>query len=131
MFVGDTEVRLSYLDFPITLIKSDHLFDSPLIIDYSVGYGISTLLSAELLEPSIDAWGNLVYSSTTINEENGFDYNNLDHGLHLGLGINYPLSDIISIVLRTSFYNGFVDFDRLNTSKNRSIDLNLGWSMSL
>ncbi len=68
---------------------------------------------------------------TTIDFENSFSsLNKFDHGAYggIGFGFNFGMNQLF---IEGNYYHGLKDFDDDNTSKNRSLQLGLGFSRSL
>lgn len=124
IFVADTEVYLNYAELP--LMSSWHLGlgNTNCEIYGKLGYGAAYLTSA--FTKTIDGNTPPVFADLSLEDA---PLNRWDHGIYSGLGFAYNLNKN-KIFVNANYYYGFVDSEQFNVTKNRSIDLSLGYTYS-
>lgn len=128
IFAADTKYYLNYVEAPLMFSGRVPLFKEKMEVYGKVGYGISYMLSAKeeiLLVPNGD-WE----PRTPIDLKNTSLLTRWDHGAYSGVGVGAKLGPGM-IFAETEFYLGMVDAEAFNTSKNRSLDFNVGYKLTL
>jgi len=131
VFIGDSKVFLNYIEFPVLVQKSFVLSRNGLRLNSSLGYGLSKLMSAFVHEEIDGSAEKPNVSRIEVDSDNIGSFNKYDHGAYFNLGLPYSLNEKHSIFIESSFYYGLKDYDKLSTSKNRSFNLNVGYSFFL
>ncbi len=121
IFVADTKVYLNYAELPILSSWHLNLGESRFEAFGKIGYGVSFLTSAfsDLVSPTAPT----IRTDFTLSD---VPLNRWDHGIYLGLGFAYELEKS-KIFINANYYTGFRDSEQLNVTKNRSIDLSIGY----
>lgn len=128
VFEGDSKVLLNYFELPILIEKGFSLGSTKLDLVSGLGYGLSSLNSANVHEDRVFQDGiNTIVSPIRIGKSSNDIFNRIDHGFYLNLKVVYNLFINHFIFLDTQYYHGMRDYDKVNVSKNRSINLNFGF----
>ena len=128
IFASDTKFILNYLEAPAMLSGKLPLFKGKLEALGKVGYGVSWLATA-FAETTFFLPETPVTRDQIVLRK-GSLLNRVDHGAYAGLGIAVPFGPG-KVLLESDFYLGLRDAERFNTSQNRSVDLSLGYVISL
>lgn len=130
VFVGDSKVFLEYFEIPFLIHKK---FNFKIIsIVPGLGYGFSLLNSATLHTEQEFADGiRTLISTVPIGNVSERSFNRFDHGFYLNLRIEKKLMKYHFVFFDSSFFYGLKDYDKINTSKNRTLNLNLGFGYSI
>ncbi len=128
-FVGDTKLFLKYVEMHLMLAGSYKVFRDKVEVFGKLGYGAAFLASAIQEEEVISFDEKPVITKIDLNDD-GSRLNRWDHGAYGGLGIAYYLGKG-KVFVESQFYNGLKDADRFNASENRSLDLSLGYLITL
>lgn len=119
-FVGETKLYFSYAEIPV-MLKLQLPFTEKMGIEAKVGYGGAYMLAAK----QVTDYG-ATSETEIIDLNNNGNYNRIEHGYFNGLGLYYSFSKT-KLVFSAEFYNSFTDAVAFISSKNRSIDLGLGY----
>lgn len=122
-FVGDTKLLLDYVQMPLMLSGHLPIWKDRMEILAKVGYGTSVIVHSEREETILNADQAPVVSRQKIQDTSFL--NKWDHGAYGGLGIGVNLGKNL-LFLETELYTGFRNVDRLNVSKNRTINVSMG-----
>ncbi len=128
VFVGDTKVKLNYVELPIMASFNVPLSKTNFGIYAKLGYGAAFLLSA--MQELIDLNSKAAPIRSRI--DLGADDSRLiriDHGLHSSLGIAYTIGNNHKLILESNFYYGLSNYDKINVAKNRSLNVSVGYVM--
>lgn len=131
IFEGDTEFELNYIEAPVFISGNLQLFKSRFEVFGKLGYGASYLTSAYREELTSGIGGSdspVIRTKMDLGEDSIL--NRLDHGAYGNFGFAYNLG-IHQIFIESGYYHSFTDAERFNTSKNRSVNLNIGYMISL
>lgn len=129
-FVGDTKVKLNYVELPVFASYYINLGKSKFGLYGKLGYGVSYALSGN--QELIDLSGtNPPIASKIDLSSRESRLKRLDHGAHSGLGLSYAISEKSQIILASDFYYGFQNYDKINVAKNRSLNVNVGYVIKL
>jgi hypothetical protein len=118
----DNDWNLTYVELPVIASYSQPIIKNSLDIVGKLGGGIAYLAKGVEIWES-DSTDPAVSSITD-------EVNRWDYGIHTGLDIRKHLGKH-QIVLGSDIYVAFKDVDKTLTSKNRSIDVNLGYLYTL
>jgi Outer membrane protein beta-barrel domain len=130
IFVGDSKVKLNYVELPIMASYHTNLGKSKFDFYGKLGYGVSYALSGK--QELIDLSGiNPPIVSKIDFVQLGGRLKRMDHGAYSGLGLSYTLSEKSHLILESNFYYGFQNYDKINVVKNRSVNVSVGYVMSL
>ena len=129
IFEGDTKFFLQYAELPVMINADIPLISEKLTLTGSLGYGASAMVSAYR---EAEIFILPVEPPTRTPMEIGGDsfLNRWDHGAYANLALGYQINRH-RIFLESGYYMGMVDADRFNTSKNRSLNFNVGYMISL
>ena len=124
-FLGDTEFQLNYIEIPLMLRGNICFLNDKLEAFGKIGYG------ASMVQKGIGQTTFIGSEDPPIITEIDFSnplssLNRFDHGLYGGLGLGVNLGNN-QLFLEGNYYNAFRDFDSNNTSKNRSLQLGIGF----
>lgn len=126
--VFDTKYLLNYAELPILFKGSLPLFKNKIALFGKVGIGTSFLVAA--YEEQEDLFGDLPTARMKMPLDNNGVLNRWDYGIYNGAGLSYNLSKS-QIYFAFDYYYGLADAEKYNTSKNRSFNFNLGYSIFL
>jgi len=121
IFLG-YKMKLDYIELPIIVSYAQPIIPNSLDIVGKLGGGVAYLLKGVAVK---ERYVPEPVSTTITDQLNRWDY-----GTHAGLDIRKHLGKH-QIVLGTDVYVAFKDVDQFITSKNRSIDINLGYLYTL
>ncbi len=127
-FIGDSKVFLNYIEFPLMIQKSYDLGQKGLKLNSSIGYGVSRLQSAYSHQEILGSPDPPIITLLEVDNEKVGSFDKYDHGAYFNLGLSYIFTTKSSIFLESSYYFGLKDYDKVTTSKNRSLNFNLGYS---
>lgn len=127
-FTGDTSLAINYFELPIMISGHFPFCKGKLELFGKGGYGMGAVLTAfELYTPT----GNDEPSDIDqIHFGDDSNFNRWDHGIYSGAGLGLKLGPG-QLIVETDFYYGFRNVDRSFTSKNRSLNFNLGYIVQL
>lgn len=128
IFAADTRLYLHYIEAPIMISGKIPFWKGRMEIYGKAGYGVARLVRA-YQQNTLTDWEN-PEEKEKINLRGFSGINKWDHGAYTaaGIGLNAGPGKLI---YETNFYLGLRDADRSNTSKNRSLNFNLGYMLSL
>lgn len=130
VFVGDSKVYLEYFEFPFLVHKKLSLKLFSIVPGF--GYGFSLLNSASLQTEQEFADGiRTVVSEIQVGNDSSRSFNRFDHGFYLNIRLEKKLMEYHFIFFDSSLFYGLKDYDKINTSKNRTLSLNLGFGYSV
>ncbi len=128
IFAADTRLLLNYVEAPVMLSGKIPLLNGRMEIFGKVGYGFSRLVRA-YQQNTLTDWENPEPKSRIpLNGFNGL--NEWDHGVYTGAGIGMKAGPG-KLTLEVNHYLGLRDATEGATSKNRSLNFNVGYSISL
>jgi len=127
IFNQDTKMLLNYAELPLILKGKINLLNNKMEVFGKLGYGGSMIMNGS--REVRDLSGVFPPVKTDLDIKNNENMERWDHGIYSGLGVAYNLGKH-QIFLESSFYHGLRDVDKLNTSKNRSLQFNLGYMMN-
>lgn len=122
--IGGYQYYLDYIDLPISIQANLPIIKNKLNLFTKAGYGLSYMANAQ---------GVLLGLAFEENEKQQLDYdflNRIDHGINLGVGINYCFSKSI-FTLGIDYYHGLNNTIKNQTSKNRNLNINLAYQYIL
>jgi len=125
-FNQDTKLLLNYGELPLILKGKINLLGSKIEVFGKLGYGVSMIIngSSEVRDLS----GVFPPVKTDLDIKNNETMERWDHGLYSGLGVAYNFGKN-QIFFESNFYHGLRDVEKFNTSKNRSLQFNVGYMM--
>lgn len=126
LFEADTKVYLNYAELPLMTNFHLDLGQTNCTVFAKAGYGVSFLASA-FTEVISNTSGTTTHNDLNLTEA---PLNRLDHGIYSGLGFGYHFNQH-QIFITANYYTGFMDSEQFNFTKNRSLDLSLGYAFSL
>ena len=126
IFTGDTKLLFDYAELP--LMAMGRLPIKQFEIFAKIGYGAAYMLKAVEEVDNIEDPDSPF--RTDIDFSNPTRINRWDHGLYGGVGVGYNYK-IHQIFLVLDHYRANRNADRTTTSKNRSLNLNLGYQIRL
>ncbi len=120
-WVGDTKFMLNYIELPLMLRGNVSFFNDQIEIYGKTGIsGGFVQKGMEIIDPQSDG---IPITRTKIDFKDEFEsLQRFDYGIYGGLGFAFNFGQN-SFFIEGDYYHGLRDFDRLNTSKNRSIQL--------
>lgn len=126
-FTGDTQLTLNYAELPLMVKGQFSIFNSNFQLRAKLGYGVAYMVSAfeEVVDLQTDE--QLLYQKVDFDQRN---LNRWDHGMYAGFGFGYQLG-VGNLLLESTYFRSPKDTDGDNTSKNRSITVDLGYSITL
>lgn len=118
----DNEWHLSYVELPVIASYSLPLIPNSLDIVGKLGGGVAYLVKGVAVweSDSAEPWINPITDAV----------NRWDYGVHTGFGLKKHLGKH-QIILDADMYLAFKDVDENVTSKNRSVDISLGYLYTL
>ena len=127
IFVGDTKLLLNYVELPLMISGNHSFIDDKFEVFGKFGYGVSMITAA--FREQTDDRGRDILPVPPLPDSRLVDIDSLnrfDHGLYgsAGLGYNFGVNQVF---LETAYYHGMEDVDKFNTSKNRSLNISLGY----
>lgn len=129
VFEGDTKLHTTYFELPLMVSGGLPLLNDKIEVYGKLGYGQSTIIAGN--REIIDFNSDDPPTRTRIAVGKTEQARKWDHGLYGSLGVGYNIGKH-QIFLESDYYFGLKDFDRLNTSKNRSNNfLNFGYMFRL
>lgn len=128
IFEGDTRFKLNYIDIPVMLRANLNMFQNRLMITPSLGYGVAFLANGYEEIVNLESGDILYRGRLPIGRFSQIA--RFDHGAKGALNIGWNIGQH-QIYAHGSFYFGLRDAERFNTSKNRAINLGLGYKFSL
>jgi hypothetical protein len=126
-FNGDTKFLINYIEVPIAVSAKLPIFKSNFALFTKLAYGPSYILKADQEVTSLMGWRTEI-SSIDLGENSIL--NRWDHGVYLGGGLSYQLKSH-QLFFEYDYYVGLRDAERFNTSKNRDIDMSLGYRFTI
>ncbi len=126
-FVGDTKLLLNYAELPVMMSAKIPVMNNRFELFGKGGFGVSRVITA---------YRHITNAGTGYPPENtklDLDNSNLrkwDYGFYGGLGLGYKIGEN-RLFLDVNYYHGLKDVDKLNTSKNRSLQYGFGYTMNL
>lgn len=129
IFVGDSKLLLDYIEAPVFVSGHLPLLNDKLEIFGKVGYGWSMITSA-MREQINFADGTKQTTKLDPDDPDSSSLNRFDHGLYGSFGIGYNLGTH-QLFVESAYYHGLRDVDLFNASKNRSLNLNVGYKINL
>lgn len=127
-FRGDTELFLKYAELPVMVQSQLPLFHGKLEVFGKVGYSMAYLTTA--FEKTTDLDGIVPSVRTKLDLSTDNRLNRLDHGLHGTIGLSKTLGKG-RVFIEAAYYSSVRDADRNNFSKNRNLNFNMGYLISL
>ncbi|MBO3697784.1 hypothetical protein [Roseivirga sp. E12] len=127
-FRGDTELFLKYAELPIMAQGQLPLLKGRLEVFGKVGYGMAYLTTA--FEKITDLDGIVAPTRSKLDLSSDDRLNRLDHGIHGTIGLSKTLGKG-RVFIETAFYSSVRNADRNNFSRNRNLNFNLGYLLSL
>jgi len=129
IFEGDTEFQLNYIELPLMIRGNISFAKEKIEVFGKVGYGGAMVQKGT--EKLTIFGSDEPPTETKIDFENEFSsLNKFDHGAYGGFGIGFNFGKN-QLFLEGNYYHGLKDFDNNNTSKNRSLQLGLGFLKNL
>lgn len=130
VFEGDSKVFLNYFELPI-FINKKFKFRSTSIVT-SFGYGLSFLNSASVHQEQLFESGTrTVVSNIEVGNDSQDSFNRLDHGFYISIRFDRQIQQNHFIFLESTYYLGMKDYDKVNTSKNRNLNFNIGFGYNI
>ena len=124
-FIGDTEFRLNYIELPLMVRGNFSFAKERLEVFGKVGYGGSMVAKGTEVLTIIGS--DEPPEETEIDFQNQFSsLNKYDHGLYGGFGFGFNFGKN-QLFVEGNYYHGMRDFDNNNTSKNRSLQIGIGF----
>jgi hypothetical protein len=120
VFPGDSKFLLDYIELPLMIKGNLPLFKGKLAIFGKLGYGNSILVNA-------------IRENETSGERTDMTKSNQirrwDHGLYssFGFGVNFKSSQLF---VSSDYYYGLINAEGFTTSKNRSLNFSVGYSIT-
>ena len=126
-FNSDTKLLLNYLELPIMVAANVSFFNHRLELFGKVGVSTSYITTAH--REVVDLLGEDPMLRTKLDLRDG-NMKRWDRGLHGNLGLGYQLGSN-QLFFEVAHYYGLRDVDNFFTSKNRNLNLNLGYLIRL
>jgi len=128
IFNNDTKFLVNYLEIPMMISSKFTFFKEKISITGKLGYGPSFITSAfrEVTRLS----GDEPPTKIKLDVNDSSELKRWDHGMYGGLGVSLS-TGLNRLFLETVYYRGLTDVDPNNASKNRSIQLGLGYWITL
>ncbi|MBK9984108.1 MAG: PorT family protein [Saprospiraceae bacterium] len=126
-FLGDTRLLLNYFELPVMATYRFPVFKNKYEAYGKTGFGVSKALSA-YRRISNAGTGNPPDKRKLDMEDSNL--RQWDNGFYGGLGLARKLGNS-RLFLEADYYHGLRDVDILNTSRNRSIHIGLGYTTTL
>ena len=127
-FESDTRFFLDYVEVPVMVLGKLPVYKNKFEVIGKAGYGPSYIVRG--IREDTDLWSLNPPVESDIPLDGFSQFNRWDHGFYggLALGFNFGQSKIF---IESNYYYGLKDFDNLNTSKNRSLNLGLGYTIKI
>lgn len=126
-FLGDTRLLLNYLELPVMATYRFPVFKNKYEAYGKTGFGVSKVLAGYRRISNAGSGNPPEKTKLNMKESNLRQW---DQGVYGGLGIARKLGNA-RLFLEADYYHGLRDVDILNTSKNRSVHIGLGYRLSL
>ena len=120
----DAKFKLDYTEIPLTVSYNVDLLKDKLGVFGKIGYGVSYLMKGTMEEILLNDATAPILSDVTS------QLNRFEHGFYGGFGVYHYLKGN-QIFLECDFYRSPLNVDKFNVSKNRSLDISLGYAFVL
>jgi len=127
-FETETKFFINYLELPVMVSGRFPFCKNKLELFGKIGVGASTAISGRQEETQIGS--DLPPVETDLDIRNDSRLQPWGAGFYSGLGLAYYIGPG-NLFLESNYYNGFLDVDTRNISKNRSIQIGIGYSIML
>ncbi len=128
IFNQDTKLFLNYVEMPLMLAGNLPLFKNKIEVFGKMGYGASFITTA--FREVSDFGSDAPPEKTKLEFGENATLNRWDHGIYSGAGFGFNFGKN-QIFLETDYYFGLKDAEKFNTSKNRSLNFNVGYLFQL
>lgn len=128
IFPGDSRFLLDYVEAPLMIQANFGMFNNRFTIQPSIGYGWAVMVNGR--EEVVNLETGEVEITRDMGIGQGTNLSRWDHGLHssLKLGCQFGKHGFFA---QSGYYFGLMDAEVWNTSKNRALNFNLGYSFQL
>lgn len=130
IFLGDTKVNVSMLEFPLLVRKEISMPKTKISIGGKIGYGLSYAVSGKETITPLEPNPQPIISDLDLNDPE-LMIKRWDHGIYSGLEARYQITNKHCLVLESNFYLGMHNIDKINYTKNRSLGFSLGYVYTL
>ncbi len=127
-FESDTKLYFYYAELPVLIQAHVSLLNEKISLYIKGGYGISLLTMGYREDILLFTEEPPVKSKIDLSAESRFS--KIDNGIYSGLGAGYNFENN-QIFFAFDYYYGLINADKFNASKNRSINLNVGYLINL
>lgn len=128
IFLSDTKFYLDYIELPLILSGKINTWNDRLTVFGKLGYGGSFLARA-FREDITDVQNQVFISEINLRQSTNF-LKRWNHGIYTGAGIGYNIKKH-QVFFSADYYIGLIDVDRINVSKNRNLNFNVGYKFKL
>tara|TARA_R110001592_G_scaffold40359_3_gene132592 strand:+ start:4073 stop:4741 length:669 start_codon:yes stop_codon:yes gene_type:complete len=126
-FSGDTQLTLNYVEMPLMLAANVPFWSQKLEFKAKLGYGLAYMVSANEKRVDLETNEELFKGKVDFDRRN---LNRWDNGVYLGIGFGYQIGKG-SLLLESTYFRSPKNADESNASKNRSVNINLGYAFLL
>lgn len=128
IFRGDSRFSLDYVELPVLLQRHFGLLKGRLELIPSLGYSTAVMVNAT--EEIINLDTKDVIGSGTLTVGRDGSLNRFDHGPKGGMRVGWNFGKY-QLYAKTSFYMALRNAEQFNSSKNRAVNLSLGYIFTL
>ncbi|MCR9171276.1 MAG: hypothetical protein NXI10_02205 [bacterium] len=125
IFPGDSRFLLDYIEAPLMIQGNFKLFQDRFFIQPALGYGWSVMVKGREEVVNLETGEVEITREMSIGE--GTNLSRWDHGFHGTLKLGWQMGKH-SVFSQSGYYFGLRDAEAWNTSKNRALSVNLGYS---
>ena len=129
VFEGDTKFFLNYVELPVMVAVNYPFLNNRLSVFGKAGYGISGISTA--IREDFPNVTDDIPTRTRIEMGKNSILNRFDHGMYSGIGLGYNFGTNHQFFIESNYYYGLRDAERFNASKNRGVNIDIGYSFSL
>jgi hypothetical protein len=120
VFPGDSKFILDYIELPLMAKFKMPIFTHKFEVSGKVGYGASMLAYAVRENETSGERSDIELGKSSI-------LNRWDHGIYSSVGFGYNFKSS-QIYIGSDFYAGLRNAERFNSSQNRGLNFNLGYT---
>lgn len=128
IFNSDTKLRLNYVEMPVFAMAQIPLYKDKVVLRTKTGFGAAYVASAFREVRDLNNIEPTVRSRLTFDNEGAM--RRWDYGFYGGLALSYT-SGKHEIMLDGNYYHGLPDVDAIFTSRNRTVNISLGYLIHL
>ncbi|MBX2877398.1 MAG: PorT family protein [Saprospiraceae bacterium] len=128
IFNEDTKLFLNYLEVPVMAATQLPIYKQQIFLRAKAGFGAAYIASAFREIQDLNNVEPTTRNRLTFDGEGAM--NRWDYGLHGGLALSYAIRQH-EILLDGNYYYGLPDVDAFVTSRNRTLNVSIGYLIHL